>query len=79
MLQMGRIIKIKFKFHPIFVADDWDKGANLPNTLILNLGRKKIPKEIFVKCVRQFEKDWKVKILDKIESSQIIKILNQQK
>lgn len=62
------IWKYRFKFERIFVIDDWNAGIPVPTQLMLNVGRKVIDKEMFVKLIEEAELKWSQNLKDKLEN-----------
>lgn len=60
------IWKHRLKFNVIFVVDDWDKGISVPSEIMLNTGRKVVPKEIFFTLAEKAEAKWACDIMTKL-------------
>lgn len=55
----GRAIwKYRIKLKPISVTDVWKDGVTVPTELMLNTGRKVIPKQLFLSLVNEADKKW---------------------
>ena len=52
--------KIKIKI--LHIQDNWKNGITMPKEIILNQGRKKITKEMFLHLFNKAESEWKIKI-----------------
>lgn len=63
------IWKYRIRIEPIFVSDDWKNGISVPSTIVLNTGRKVLPKQTFQELVKQADKKWKSKIYLGLKSS----------
>jgi len=54
----------RMKFKPIHIIDNWDDGLEPPSNIILNQGRKKISKMIFLDFINSIEVKWGLKKKD---------------
>ena len=56
------IWKYRIKFSIIHIEQDWKNGIEVPKNIILNQGRKKIPKVDFLSLIKTAEEKWNIKI-----------------
>lgn len=57
--------KYRFEFDKMFTIDDWEEGLNLPDTIMLNVGRKVVSREIFLQLLKEADMRWKTKLMAK--------------
>ena len=53
----------RLKFNSIYVIENWNYGISVPTEIMLNVGRKVVPKNIFLLLIKNAEKKWKRKII----------------
>ena len=61
-LSQESIWKYKINFSVIYLCKQWRNGIQLPKNIIVNQGRKKINKQMYMKLIKQSEFEWSVKI-----------------
>lgn len=67
-LLFGKVIwEYRFEFEKIHLVQDWEKGGiHVPSHIMLNVGRRVVDPETFLKLVRKAEQKWQKNILEKL-------------
>jgi len=55
------IWKYRIKFHITYLIKNWKHGIPIPTTIMLNIGRKVIEKEVYAKFLKDAEIKWRIK------------------
>jgi len=63
------IWKYRIKFDILYIVKTWENGIVLPNNIFLQVSRRVVDRNFFLKLVKQADLKWKTKIYSKIQNN----------
>jgi predicted RNA-binding protein len=55
----------RINFESFHVVEDWNDGIQAPRGLLLNVGRKKIERDMFFSILSKAQSSWKINVIEK--------------